>query len=186
MNRESTKEWSEVIKNFAQIAAIVIAGFWTYHLFKQKDAPGLEIRGGASADLTWSRLRDTSNYLVDFHATISNDGTTSFDVSRIHVQAWEFDPDTQQEGLNYVDPEIIRSRKPFFEKTYQLSETSSSAYPSHYPPGASRGNSFGWIMKPDCKKWALFSADVYIKGQEETPRWNAYRWWQQCPNSEEL
>ncbi|HEX5603357.1 MAG TPA: hypothetical protein VFX63_12440 [Pyrinomonadaceae bacterium] len=135
MDRQSTKDWSEVIKNFAQIVAIVIAGFWTYHLFMQKDAPGLEVRGAAYSDLTWSRLRDSDSYLVDYHPSISNEGNSSFDISKINVKAWQFDPETQPERLNYVDPETIRSEKPFFEKTYQLSETSSSVFASHYPPG---------------------------------------------------
>jgi hypothetical protein len=184
MKRESTKDWSEVIKNFAQIIAIIIAGFWTYHLFKQKDAPGLEIRGAASTNLSWSKLRDTDNYLVDFYATIKNEGTSSFDVSKIHVQAWEFASDTQKERLNYIDPEIIRSGQPFFEKTYQLNETSSSVFPSHYPPGAEHGNSFGWTLKPDCKKWMLFATDFYLKGEDNAPRWMTYVWWQECPPAE--
>ena len=83
------------------------------------------------------------------------------------------------------DPESVRSRTPFFDKTYQLSRTSSSTFAAHYPPGASVFNTFDWLVKPDCKKWLFFTADVYKQKEENAPTWSTYSWWQECPHPDQ-
>jgi len=178
---ESAKNQSEVIKNYAQIVAVIIAAIWTFYLFVKLNSPGLETRGSVTDAINWYALGGSDKFLVDFHVDIENKGTTSFDISKIHVRAWEFAEDMQKEGLEYVDPTSVRGREAFFDRTYDLTQTSQSLFPSHYPPGTVVGNTFDWVVKPDCKKWLLFAADVYKKGDGDAATWSAYKWWQECP-----
>jgi hypothetical protein len=185
-NLEAKKSRSEIIRNYAQLAIVVIAALWTIYLFYIKDIPGLENRGTMSNAINWYRLGETDKLLLQYYVEIENKGASSFDISKIHVKAWEFSPDMQKDGIVFVDPKIIRAETPFFNEIYQLDRTPTSPFPSHYPPGTSTKNTFDWIVKGDCQKWILFSAEVYKSGEEDKPFWSSYTWWQQCPRPDQL
>lgn len=182
MNRESMKDWSEALKNCVEIIAIIIAAWWTYHLFIQKDAPGLEARGSATGQISWYQPKSglPGEVEVEIGVALENKGTTSFDISRIHVRAWEFDIGPHEGGFIYFDPEKIQQNAPFFDHTYSLNAASALPFPAHYPPGYSFNNSFTWLMKPDCKKWIYFAAEFYERGKEDAPTWATYSWDGEC------
>lgn len=184
MDQESAKNWSEVLKNYAQIFAIMVAGWWTYHLFMQKDAPGLEARGNVTSDLNWYQTAGTDDWEVDFGILLENKGTTSFNISKIRIRGWEFDFGSTADHIQFFDPVKIQSQRPFFEETYPLRAGAVLPFPSHYPPGATNANSFVWLLKPDCKKRIYFLAEFYEEGKGEAPNWSTYSWGQECSHEE--
>ena len=190
MNLESKKGWSEVIKNYAQIVAVIIAGFWTYHVFTQKESPNLQHRASASSEINWIRENGPSEFTVLFNVTLENTGVTAFNISKIQVRGWEFSLDSKDGNLTYYDYEKIMAATPFFDRTYNTQTTKLLPFPQHYPPGVAFTNSFGWLLRirdEDCKKFVLFSADFYKEGDESGPAWTAYSWDQKCtpPTSQE-
>jgi hypothetical protein len=178
------KDWSETIKNYCQVLAVLIAGWWTYHLFVQKEAPALEARGNATSELNWFPTAGADDWEVDFGVTLENKGTTSFNISKIRIRAWEFDYGSAKDHIAFFDPDQIQSKPPSFEKTYPLQKGSVLPFPSHYPPGAANANSFVWLLKnPDCTKRIYFLAEFYKEGQQ-SPNWSTYQWGQECSHED--
>jgi hypothetical protein len=181
VNPERTRQWSEVIKNYLQIAAIVVGAWWTYNLFVKKDAPGLEARGNVISDLTWSPPASPDYSEVVFAVLLENKGTTSFDISKIRLRAWEFDFGNPTKRFVFFDSAKMLTET-FFDEEYKLTPQSSLPFPSHYPPGAAMNNSFAWLIKkPDCSKRLYFVAEFFQKGTEDTPTWFTYSWGRACP-----
>jgi hypothetical protein len=180
MSLDNFRNWSDVLKNLFQVAAVLVAGWWTYHLFVKKEAPGLEARGSASSKIEWQSISGSSDKEVDFQLLLQNTGTTSFNVSKIWVRGWEFDMSSRPERIRFLDVDQIKTQPPFFDKAYELNQGASIPFPSHYPPGASNYNSFTWVLKPDCTKRLYLVAEVYKAGKE-SPNWSAASWAQECP-----
>jgi len=134
MSLDNFRNWSEVLKNFCQIAAVLVAGWWTYHLFVKKEAPGLEARGSASSEIKWQSISGSSDKEVDFQLLLQNTGMTSFNVSKIRVRGWEFDMSSGADKIRFLDVNQIKTEPPFFNKTYELDQMSSIPFPSHCPP----------------------------------------------------
>jgi hypothetical protein len=184
MIQENAKSWSEIFKNYCQVAAIIIAGWWTYHLFIQKDAPGLEARGNVTSEISWYQTAGSDDWEVNFSVSLENKGTTSFNISKIRVRGWEFDYGSAKKHLDFIDPNKIQSGATFSDTTYTSKAKSGLPFPSHFPPGAAAGNSFVWLLKdPDCKKRIYFLAEFYKDG-EESPNWSTYQWGQECSHEE--
>jgi len=180
MSLDNFRNWSEVLKNYCQVAAVLVAGWWTYHLFVKKEAPGLEARGSASSEIKWQSISGSDDKEVDLQLVLQNTGMTSFNVSKIRVRGWEFDMARREEKITFFDVDTIKTEPPFFDKTYELDPSSSIPFPSHYPPGGSNYNSFSWVLKPDCTKRLYFVAEVY-QGGKKTPNWSAASWGHECP-----
>ncbi len=181
MNPQSAKDWSDSLKNYCQIAAIIVAGWWTYTSFIQKDAPGLEARGNATSDIYWTRIGTSSNdWELEFSVLLENKGTTSFDISKVRLRAWEFDFQTAKDHITFFDPERMQAGPTFFDKTYEIKAGQVLPFPAHYPPGASNRNAFVWLIKPDCTKRIYFEAEFYKTGKDEAPNWSTYWWGQEC------
>jgi len=182
MNPQSAKDWSEPVKNYVQVAAIIVAGWWTYNLFVQKDAPGLEARGNATSRTYWNAASDSpdSDWELEFNVLLENKGTTSFDISKVHVRGWEFDPPNREGDLTFFDPEAVQRGPTFFDHVYDIKPGQVLPFPSHYPPGASYENAFVWLVKPDCNKRVYFEAEFYKMGKSDAPNWSTYSWGKKC------
>jgi hypothetical protein len=183
MNLQSKKDLSEVIKNYAQIVAVVIAGIWTQHVFSQKESPNLEPRGSAHSEIKWIKENGPSEFTVLFNVTLENIGVTPFNISKIQVRGWEFSSDTKDGNFTYYDYERITSAPPFFDRIYQTKATTLVPFPIHYSSGASFTNAFAWLLKirdEDCEKFVLFRADFYKEENEVGPAWTTYSWDQKC------
>src|SRR2546423_1579546 len=181
VNDEKTRHWSEVIKNYCQIGAIILGGWWTYRLFIKKEAPGLEARGTTISGIQWIRTsaKDETRELV-FSVTLENKGSSSFDISKIRVRGWEFEFGRATNHLEFFDPEKMQSEKTFFERTYNLTSNSGPPFPSPYPPGAILTNSFIWLTKPECGKRIHVVAEFFLKGKEDVPNWFTGSSTQEC------
>ncbi len=178
-DRQSFKDWCEILKNVFQIVAIMIAGYWTWHLFRERDAPSLEVRGSASSVIHWYPIKPGDQVQLAFDVDLQNSGVKSFDIAKIVVKTWEFDVGTA-DGLNFLDVRKIKSQRAV-EQEYDLTDKGDRSFPSHYPPGASLTNTFEWTGKPNCQKWILLQAEFYTKKDSTKPDWSTSAWHQQCP-----
>src|SRR2546430_3410371 len=158
VSHEKTRHWSDVVRDYFPIAAILLGGLWTYIIFIQKDFPLLEARGNATSDIFWFRTTSPNedDREVVFNVVLENRGSSSFDISKIRVRGWEFDFGTDAGHLAYFDPIKMQEKKTFHDETYNLTSGSGLPFPSHYPPGASMTNSFVWLIKPKCEKRIYF------------------------------
>jgi hypothetical protein len=186
VNLETTRRWSDVLKNYCQIVAIFVGAWWTYNLFVKKDAPGLEARGTVISDLKWFPTAIPETAEVVFAVVLENKGTTSFDISKIRIRGWEFDFGNPAERIVFFDPaEMLH--KTFHDRAYKLTPKSSLPFPAHYPPGAVMTNSFAWLIKqPDCAKRLYFVAEFFKTDSEDTPTWFTYAWSQACPPAKKI
>lgn len=184
---QKAKDITEILKNAAQILAIVIAGIWTYYLFGQKEAPSLEPRADVYSSLSWQNKGEDSTCRAVFNVVFHNTCNTSFDVSKILLRGWLFDKLTENKnGIAFLDIDSIQnSGDNFFNKTYPAinnSKSSSNINPFiiHYPPDASYNHSFEWEIKNMKDKWICFKIEFYINGENDRPKWMAASWDQVC------
>lgn len=192
IDRESTKIWSETLKNVVQVIAIIVAGYWTYHTFIQKESPALEPRASPSSSLDWNSVgRATDECEAVFRVDIENNGTASFDISKVQVRGWMFDRIKQTDkAATYLElTEVQGKEQPFFDKTYSYSATAKDAnvsfpFVGHYPPGGKFGHSFVWIVSRVPIKWVFFRADFYTKRDESQPKWYTGQWGMVCADKQ--
>ena len=179
-----TPHLSERIKNYVEIAAIVIGGIWALYTFVLKDKPSLALRRKATSSLEWKMTRDKNICDAAFNITLENTGSSTFRIKKAHLKAWICDELTLAPGqtAKYVDADNLkRSGIVFFEKTYLYTgnddiENLGKPFIGRYNEGAIWNESFEFLMKPDPKKIALFYITFYEADHEEEPFEWTYQW----------
>ena len=179
---QKAKDITEIIKNLAQVIAILIAGIWTYYLFGQKEAPGLEPRADAVSSLLWQLTEDENFCRAVFNVKFVNNGNSSYDISKVHIRGWHFGSIKDSvSDLSYFDiAEIQKTGEKIFDKVYENTESKIKGnvllpFINHYSPGSSYNHSFEWEVKNIQNKWICFKIDFY-KDKEDKPEWTAASW----------
>ncbi len=103
--KKSTKDAAEVVKNFAQVVALLAAAFWAVFVFVEKELPNLEAKLTATSDVHWEVTDTRCNAHVVLE--LSNVGGRPVDVKRIKIETWLFDEPGAFEPAEYVDIEKI-------------------------------------------------------------------------------
>lgn len=183
---QNMKDVSEIIKNYAQVAALVIAGIWAYYIFGQKEAPSLEPMADIKSDISWHDSADTSFCRGIFKVTMQNTGNSTFEITKVHMKAWMFkrisDPNKEIQFLNFE--EIRKNGKLVFEKKQEkfsdnIKTQQIPNFIDHYPPGFAFTESYDWEVKNTTGDWICFEIEFY-KDNENNPRWISSSWDQVC------
>jgi hypothetical protein len=180
---DSLKAWSEVVKNIAQVIAVVIAGLWTVYLFNQQEAPTLELRGTIDSNLTWAKLANSDNCEAVMRVTFENKGKSSIDIGEVHVRGWKYRQEKADTVFaDYLDLEKVQNEgELFFDKTYNVGGNSAKEnlplpFIQHYPPGTAYTHNFSWIITPEQSTQVLFFVQLFAEDGKSQPPWNTYTW----------
>jgi hypothetical protein len=182
IKRESIKVWSEIVKNIAEILAILIAGLWTYNLFLREDAPALELRATIDNNLTWTKLADNNSCEAVMRVHFENTGTSTFDITKVYVTGWKFRLEkSDQTFAEYFDLEKIkRSGELFFEKTYDVANSSEESllqpFVQHYSPGDMYTHNFRWVITSQQDSQVLFFVKLLSDKGNNQESWITYSW----------
>lgn len=170
-NTEPITQWLTVIGLFA-------AGILTLHHFWYVDRPSEEVRADVEAQLTTNGIRNGAGCTVTLDVTVSNPGTSPFDVTRVHIRVWETQP--PKLGSNwkgFVDTNKLQQDKPVDERSFD--KANPAPLLGHYSPKASTHQTFSWMVAKPMPLLYLFRVDIENEGR---PLSNGGQWMEGvCP-----
>lgn len=171
MDIGKTKTVTEIIKNFTQVVALIVAGVWAYTHFLEAESPSLEVRSSSESTLDWYHTPDAKYCLGRFGVSIKNIGKESFNIDKAIVRIWLVNAKQKEQTLVYLDPRQLEVGKPLFEK--EFSNPNNLGLLGHFPPGVSEQYHFTFNFKNSVSKFALFSFEGVGKGIEvHETRWS--------------
>jgi len=179
-----SKDWSEIVKNYLQALAIIVAAIWTYNTFLKKEAPGLESIVNLNSKLD---VYSTSNRNVNkfsFDVELKNNGVTSVDISKVKISVWKFKFNVNDVTKpTYVSIEDIEKNGiRLFEKEYPGKEDENDPtvffpFVQHFSPGSSYHHVYEWLIpRGEDDESICFRIQVYKKQKDKRPTWQAYSW----------
>lgn len=176
--------WSERLKNYVEIAAIIIGGGWALFTFVIKDSPSLALRRKATSTLEWKSIPEKNVTTANFNITLENTGSSTFHIKKAHLQAWLADELQVDSGMaaRYLDVNNIeRSGKLFFDTVYSYSGNTDEAnlgkpFIGRYNEGAVWNEDFEFLMKRDSKKIVVLSIVFYEENHIDEPFEWTYQW----------
>lgn len=148
---------SEIIKNFGEVFALIVAGLWAYTQFLETESPSLEIRGFSESALNWYQTPEFNHCLGQFGVSIRNIGKKSFNISNGTIRVWLVDPPPSGQLISYLDPKQFSTEKPFFEKSF--TDAKNLRLLGHFPPNVVSQYDFTFNFEKMTSKFALFSFD---------------------------
>jgi len=175
------KGWLEALLTVVQICAILVAGCWTYYKFIRIDVASLETRPHIASELSWHPSPTPKHCNAEFTVHVENEGRSEFDVSSVHLRAWQFNaPGKENSPAIFLDSDEIEQGPTFVDK-----ELTSGKLVGPYSPGVKADYSFNWAVQEAPHSMALFSADLQIKGQdkkghERETGWTTENWQEIC------
>lgn len=179
------RQWSEVLKNVVQVAAIIVGGYWTWYKFIRTEAPALETRADVSSEITWYPSPIPKSCYAHYSIHIQNVGQSSFTVDSVHIRAWQFELSLpQNSSAKFVDLHEIEKGPTFFDQNYR-----STILLGIYSPGVKANDTVSWIVRRVPNSLVLFKTEFYLnqKGEprsqkpvEETESWDTQDWEAVC------
>jgi hypothetical protein len=147
-------KWADTASKFAQILALVLAGAWTYRTFYQSEAPELEARLDISSDVVWGAIpggEDMCEAVVS--VTVENTGKRAVDVTGMKVVGLVSDVPKKIDKPLYISAESVEHGDRFASEGDQFL---SKPLIGHFPPHATRKDSFVWYFKKQPGKFAFW------------------------------
>lgn len=178
------KDRSEIIKNYMQIFAIVIAGIWTAWVFYQMEKPLLQFRADGKCEVQWEQGDMSDACRAVFDVEFQNSGKTHFDIEKVRIRAWRFRklPMKENDSTVYFDfnPYLVQDNL-ITDRTYLIAAKSSQGdvvlpLVGPYPSGVKYHHSFEWQLKRDHRQLVFFRADLYKKADETQTPWYFTGW----------
>jgi hypothetical protein len=165
---------TDSISKWAQIAALIVAGYWTYVKFIKTEAPSLE----TAARLQFSDLKvypTGDSCRLKIRAIMHNDGHTIFWLRRFQIQGWRSEaPRAAGGNPAYFDVNKMLQG----ERVLNADPPPDLILNQKYTPGSSIDQDFSWDIKPlDGLYMFVIDATVYDdKGKylSEARQWNQY------------
>jgi hypothetical protein len=161
--------WVATINQMVQILAIVIAGFWTWKVFHQTVAPGLEPKTPIDTAIYWAAVPGTDVCEARFEVSVKNEGQVPFDIDDVKVTGWLVDLEEKnllpKDSLapTHLGPEVTdendpKSAKPFDTRNGDPIKADLS---DHYPPGGHTLTSTQYFFKRRPKTVVILLANIY-------------------------
>jgi hypothetical protein len=166
------KGLSEVVKNYFQIIAILVAAVWTIYVFYGKEAPLLETRTNITNNLVTEVGYIPNACDALFNVTIQNTGVGAFDVERVQIRAWSLDPEKM--STPYYDYTTgLGSENLVTDKSYVDTDPAAEVYPlvGHYPTGTGRHHTFVWELPRQPPRMLYARVDIFQNKNDSRPSW---------------
>jgi hypothetical protein len=167
----------DTLTKAAQVIALLVAGWWTYRVFRLSIFPTLEIRDSGDANINWSKSSDPSDCEGSLDISLSNDGVSPFDVSEMTVTGWLYTSDKKLAGpkdISVPKPTVsspvsveidqIRGNEHFYQQTFD--STSTSTLVAHYPPGNKSHDSLIWHFRKAKGQGVLYLVEYKITNSD--------------------
>jgi hypothetical protein len=142
--------WIDTTNKLAQIAALLVAGVWTWNVFARTSAPGLEPKLGLRSELTWIETGSSNSWKVSFHVFVKNEGQRNFEVTGVEITAHLLDASTLGEPPETGDP-ISLDYQLIESKGTELRLGNTESYwddlSGHYSPGTQNDSDTTFLFK---------------------------------------
>jgi len=166
LTSQTSKDIVDVLNKIAQIIALLVAGYWGYHIYQQTSKPGLEARADCDIDVVWSAGPSSDYCLGSFTVTIKNSGITAFNITRYKLRALVFSNAELMKSAKdpgqpvFVNYDAVAQGKPFYEEP----DVTEGGLTGHYPPGEDHYASWDFLFKKDNDKSVYFSVIPDLDG----------------------
>jgi len=171
---------SEIVKNYVQVLAWVLAAFWTLWVFRQTQSPFLETRGSTQSLVRWvPRPTNPEQCQANFEVTVGNVGNIPFDVVSVRIRRWAYKKTSFPKPPTFVDVQQIQQGQADFDREFR-----SGTLIRHYPPNQAASDTYAWLLNRSPDSILIFRADFHTKrgGDLLSP---TYYWDQACSGSEQ-
>lgn len=159
MNRlQTVKDALEIIKNVAEVVALIVAGMWAYSKFVETERPSLEIRGQIESSLKWFPVSDPRHCLAQFGVTMTNIGKVSFDIDAVRLRVWIVPFPVADSTVTFVDPTLFQNGEPALDR-----EITAASLTGHYAPNVLSQFDYVFIVQKENSKVAVVRFDARTK-----------------------
>ena len=188
-NEQTIGKWTDTASKFAQILALILAGLWTYRTFYESEAPDLEARLDISSSVVWGEVPGSDGTCeAVVNVKVENTGKRAVDVTGMKVVGFISDIPKTAEKASYISAASVERGDQFARESDKFL---SKPLIGHFPPHASRNDSFVWYFKKQPAKIASWRF-IFDTKQSLPSNNGAYNWDYLCegpqtiskPNSE--
>lgn len=164
------KQWSELLKNIAEIAALIIAGVWAYSKYKEIDAPSLQERSDVQVEVSWDTMPDSAFCLVDFRVRVRNISGSPFDIDSVRAMVALAETSKLNPARDTVVPAFgapPRTLDSWVSKTISLV--------SRYGPAEERTEDYIYAVRRLPATRIIFDATLFWSSMDDEERGERYR-----------
>lgn len=165
-------ENTEFLAKWAQILALMVAGYWAYTRFLIGAKPTLEPRVSLAIDLKDEipgPTADTCYLYLDFKLT--NDGIASFDTHGAEIKAWR----SPLEAVSSVDGSYVDPAQ--FERGKQVVDLHNrDLLTMHFAPGESAARTYTWVFHSQPTAVYFFTVDTEAYSGSSIKHIHAQTW----------
>jgi hypothetical protein len=144
-NRRTVGEVVDIIKNVAEIVAIVVAGTWAFWMYVLKDRPALQPKANADVDIKWASL--SSRCIASATLSLENTGNSAIVIrpptAKAFIVSSSAFPDADAAPLDW--PAMLRSTKGVVPLP-GIAPAAMNAFARRYEPGQSHWDTFEWVL----------------------------------------
>jgi hypothetical protein len=179
---------SEVIRNYSQIIAILVAAAWTYYVFYGKEAPLLEERIEADQSLSFRDGLRPGTCKAIFYASFKNTGVRAIDIKKLRIRAWGVaSVEVPAANAIYYDfsTDLMRANL-ITDMSYQERERDTELaadiplnipFVGRYPAGVGRFHTFEWdLPKLPAQSYLYVRMDLFRERNETKTPWYLVGW----------
>jgi len=155
--------WIDTLNKLAQVAALVVAGIWTWNVFARTSAPGLEPKLGLGSELNWIETGGKGSCKGSFHVFVKNEGQRNFEITNVQITAHLLDAGSLGEPPANGDP-IPLDYKSIESKGTELrlgdTDTYKEDLSGHYSPGTQNDSDTIFLFKKLPNRLIEFRANL--------------------------
>jgi len=154
----SNREIIEVIKNFTEIIALLIAAAWAIYNFEVKDSPILEKSAASFCELQIDSMTESKD-ILKYVLHMKNMGKTSFDVDSLRISYWVIPTKVMMRDNYFSAADYVQQCAPDYTML-------DDGFSYHYVPDKECIERYLFFLdkKPDCG--ILIKANFYLKGKK--------------------
>jgi hypothetical protein len=175
------KMLSEVVRNYFQIIAILVAAVWTIYVFYGKEAPLLERRLDIKRDLRFEDGLRPETCRAIFNVSFENSGVRAIDIKKLRIRAWRIPAvEVPMANATYYDfttdlttANLITNK--FYPDT-GLAADEINPFIGHYPAGVGYSHSFEWHLPKLPGQLFYTRVDFFRELDETTTPWIGAAW----------
>jgi len=172
---------TEFLTKWIQVVALTVAAYWAYTRFQIGERPSLETRVDITSNLRWEdRGPAPDTCYVFFDIELRNQGKSSFDIEKVHIQAWRNDLPRPGAGVaQYINMDE-------FEHGQKVIDNSDPGLLAmHFAPGERAWRTFSWVFRAEPPGAYLFRIDSDAAHEGKMTHISARSWSQHiCTTTE--
>lgn len=159
-----------------QIAAILVAGLWTYMKFIRTEAPLFKNSAKADHELH-APIPLPDGCRRQFSVTLTNTGKTTFEVKKVVMRFWRFTFDRKHdEPVKVLDLREIEKQPEQFKQEFKVTDSGSgdkaliNPYLGQYRPGELYRHTWDLLLDDSGDDWFYVKAEMFIDNMDKATK----------------